>query len=55
MFLSFLQVITIIVGCKHVTREMKNLGVNGRGMRTSKIKGKINKTYTVLLPNSCEV
>lgn len=55
MFLGFLEVITIIVGCKHFTREIKNQSVKGRGMKTSKIKGKIIKIYIMLLPNSCEV
>lgn len=54
-FPVFLQVITIIVACKHFPGEIKNRGVNGRGMRTSKIKGKIIKIYIVPLPNPCEV
>lgn len=55
IFLGFLQVITVIAGCKHFTREIKNGGANGRGTRTSKIKGKIIKIYIAPLPHSCEV
>lgn len=52
MFPGFLQVITIIGGCKHLTREIKTRGGKGRGTR--KIKGRAIKIDTALLPNSWE-